>query len=175
MTMKRLITLAILISFLFGCSSMGRLEDTAIPPTPPSGWKIVSGVITPVNSSTTVSIPTVATGMVVVSDGDGIVLTSADFGKTIWMTGAGEVQLPDAGSSDIGKYFIIIVRDASEQVEVALTDATELIVDEDGTEQTAGYEADMLTSAMSKITIAYMETGKWYVISGFVTDGGAAD
>ena len=118
---------------------------------------------------------TSASGLMVVSDGDGVVLTSADWGKIIWMTGAGEVQLPDGGEADIGKYIMIVCRDASEQVEIALTDETELIVLQDGTALDPGDEADMLTSALSRVTVAYMETGKWYIISGFATDGGAAD
>lgn len=122
-----------------------------------------------------VAMATSASGLIVVSDADGVVLTSADWGKTIWMTGAGEVALPNAGASDIGKYIIVIVRDASEAVEVVLTDATELFVTTTGTALTAGNEANMGTTALSKTTFVYMETGKWYAFGSPVTDGGAAD
>lgn len=116
-------------------------------------------------------------GLTVLSDSDGVVLTSADWGKFILMTGAGEVQLPDAGASDIGKYIIVMVRDASEQAEIALTDGTEAIVLASGTALTAGNEANMPTAAGSQATLLYLETGKWYVRGGTaaLTDGGAAD
>lgn len=118
---------------------------------------------------------TSASGLVVTSDADGVVLTSADWGKVIWMTGAGEVAVPDAGASDIGKYITVIVRDASEQVEVVLTDATELFVLTSGTALDAGDESNMSTTSLSRTTFVYMETGRWYAFGTPTTDGGAAD
>jgi hypothetical protein len=67
-------------------------------------------------------------GMAAEASTAGIVLTSADWGKIVWATGAGEVQLPDGGASDDYKYIIVFNRDSGEQQEVALTDATEHIV-----------------------------------------------
>jgi hypothetical protein len=171
--MMRKVIIAAIVFFAFvGLGICG-------PPVAPSPvyYDADGNIVAPADMIVTGSatMATSRSGLSVVSSAGNIILTSADWGKVIWMTGAGEVQLPDAGASDIGKYITIIVRDALEQVEIALTDATELFVREDGTALDAGDELDMATAALSKVTVAYMETGKWYVLSGITTDGGVAD
>ena len=124
---------------------------------------------------------TLTGGAGVIFDADGVVLTTADLDKMIVMTGPGEVALPDMTAAELSStevhYVIVFVRDAAEQVEVVVTDATELIVLPGGTALDAGDEANMPTTAMSMATFVYLETGKWYCTSsnGTVTDGGVAD
>jgi len=121
---------------------------------------------------------TLTGGLSVISDADGVVLTSSDWGKMVVMTGAGEVALPNGTAADIGKYILVFVRDASEAVEVVLTDETELFVLTNGTALDAGDECNLPLTAGSMATFVYLETGKWYITgsaNGTPTDGGAAD
>ncbi len=115
---------------------------------------------------------------VVITDTNGIVLTNGQMNSVLFMTGAGEVLLPDVCDSASGQWMKIITRDASEQVEIAVADtANDLIVLIDGTALDVDDEADLGTDASNWAYIVCLETNKWYITSqvGIVTDGGAAD
>jgi hypothetical protein len=113
----------------------------------------------------------------VITDADGIALTAAQMNSYLIMTGAGEVTLPDVCDSATGAWVKVKARDASEQVEMVVTDTSDLWVLSDGTETTANDEADLATPAGSWAVFVCLETNKWYVDgeNGTVTDGGVPD
>jgi hypothetical protein len=113
----------------------------------------------------------------VITDADGISLTNAQMNSYLIMTGAGEVTLPDVCDSATGKWIKVKARDAAEQVEMVVTDTSDLWVLSDGTETTANDEADLATAAGSWAVFICLETNKWYVDgeNGTVTDGGVPD
>lgn len=121
---------------------------------------------------------TLTGGLVVFTSAGDITLTTTQMGGGLLiMTAAGEVTLPDLCDSASGYNILIRARDVGEQVEVVLTDATDLFVLSDGTELTANDELDLALPAGSQVGLVCWETGKWYVVSekGIATDGGVPD
>ena len=123
----------------------------------------------------------VATGAIqgnknVVTDADGIVLTSAQMNTYLLMTGASEVTIPDVCDSATGEWIKVITRDA-EAIEVVSADGSDQFVLADGTVLTAGNEADIPATASAFACFVCLETNKWYVMDerGTVTDGSTAD
>jgi len=113
----------------------------------------------------------------IITDTDGIILTTAQMNSVVIMTGAGEVQLPDVCDSATGEWVMVFVRDVGEQVEMVVTDTSDQWVLSDGSVTTANDEADLAVVASSFAVFMCLETNKWYVMGerGTVTDGGAAD
>jgi hypothetical protein len=136
-----------------------------------------SDTISPVGNRK-VSMATSQSGMHIISDGDGYVMSASDQGSHVWMTGAGEVSLPDICDTATGYYVKITNKTNTNQVEVAVQDtANDKIVLADGTALDVNDEADLATAAMSSAVFQCCEANTWYIISerGTVTDGGEAD
>jgi hypothetical protein len=114
----------------------------------------------------------------VIADADGIVITSAQMGSYILMTGAGEVQLPDDCDAATGTWLRIINKTNTNQVELVLTDtAADNFVLFDGTALATGNEADLATGPSNWAQVTCLEANTWYILdeNGAVTDGGAPD
>jgi hypothetical protein len=107
-----------------------------------------------------------------------ITVTTAQMNSTIFMTAAGEVQVPDVCDSDTGQWLIVMNKTDTNQVEVAVVDtANDMFVLIDGTVLDVDDEIDLSTNPSSWVKIVCYEANTWYIVSGVgvTTDGGAAD
>lgn len=115
----------------------------------------------------------------IVSDADGYNMTIADNASIILMTGAGEVGAWDCSTANIGSWFEVWVRDASEQVQIVDYGDTsnDLFVIKNGTALDVNDEVDLATTANKRYTFICLEENKWYIAAedATSTDGGAAD
>jgi hypothetical protein len=120
-----------------------------------------------------------ATKAVITSDSDGINLTDADCGKIIYMTGNGEVGLPDCDADLVGCFIRVDQDDTGRDIEIVMYGDTsnDFFVLEDGTNLDANDEADIPNAANNRANFICKEANHWFVeeIKGSVTDGGAAD
>ena len=136
-----------------------------------SGATVVTGAL-----STT----TTLTGYrIITSAGSGRVLTTAELGGGIVLvTAAVEVSLPDLCDSATGAYVTIVQADASEKVEIGVTDtADDMFLD--GVSLGANQEIDSAAAAKEDdyITLVCREANEWHQVDkvGTWVDGGGAD
>jgi hypothetical protein len=124
-------------------------------------------------------IDSLATKAVITSDSDGINLTDADCGKIIYMTGNGEVGLPDCDADLVGCFVRVDQDDTGRDIEIVMYGDTsnDFFVLEDGTATGANDEADIPNAPNNRANFICKEANHWFVeeIKGSVTDGGAAD
>ena len=160
--MRKLIIFFVLILFSVG---MVHGEETVVY----TGNRVFTG---------SVSSDTSRSGMEVLTKSTSYDMSESDWGKEIWMTGAGEVGVPDCNASTIGYYVKITNKTATNQIEVAVQDtANDRFVKADGTALDINDELDLATAAMSSVTLECMEANYIYVRSerGTCTDGGVAN
>jgi hypothetical protein len=124
-------------------------------------------------------IDSLATNAVITSDSDGINLTYDDCGKIIYMTGNGEVGLPDCDADLVGCFVRVDQDDTGRDIEIVMYGDTsnDFFVLEDGTNLDANNEADIPNAPNNRANFICKEANHWFVeeIKGSVTDGGAAD
>jgi hypothetical protein len=124
-------------------------------------------------------IDSLATKAVITSDSDGINLTNSDCGKIIYMTGNGEVGLPDCDAGLVGCFVRVDQDDTGRDIEIVMFGDTsnDFFVLEDGTNLDVNNEADIPNAANNRANFICKEANHWFVeeIKGSVTDGGVAD
>ena len=108
-------------------------------------------------------------------------LSSAQMNRIYTVSAACEVTLPDVCDSATGTWVMLIIKDDSEKLEVALTDTSnDVFTLMDGTALTAGDELDSDSSADSGGDFVYVmctATNIWRLLAenGAWSDGGVAD
>lgn len=116
---------------------------------------------------------------IVTTTGAERVLTAAELGGGIVLvTAAVEVQLPDVCDSATGAYVTIVQADASEVIQIAVTDTSDDMY-LDGVALGANQEIDSAGAAQEDdyITLYCREANEWHQLdkTGTFVDGGAAD
>jgi len=113
-----------------------------------------------------------------ITDADGIALTSAQMRSVVYMTGAGDVDIPDGecnAAGDVGNWVCVITDDEDQNSLTSLDASNQFVIGDIDAALTAGNELDIDGSQVCVMCVA----AEVWKVTGYVgaipTDGGAAD